>query len=307
MTTLFIFLVFPGFLFTAFAGMMASWLERKITARLQWRVGPPWYQSFADTVKLLSKETLIPRGAVETVFLAAPLIGFSGVILSSSILGAVNLDPQRGFVGDLIVLLYLLMLPSLSLLIGGAASRNTLAALGVSREMKLMIAYELPFVLAVLTPVVRSGGIITLGGLVIFQQAHGGFLWSPSGALAFIVALLAVHAKLGWAPFDIAEAETEINSGPLIEYSGSLLAVFRLTRMMLLIVAPLFIITIFAGAGFRGWGMAWSVLQYLIVMVALILVKNTNPRVRIDQALRFFWRPVLVLAAAAMALACIGY
>ncbi|MDD5558001.1 MAG: NADH-quinone oxidoreductase subunit H, partial [bacterium] len=157
MRTIITFLVFPGFAFTAAVGMLASWLDRKVTARVQWRVGPPWYQSAADLLKLLGKETLIPRGAPRVAFVLAPVIGLAGVTLTAGILGAVSLDPGRGFVGDVIVVIYLLMFPSLALLIGGGASRNPLASIGVSREMKLMIAYEIPFILAVFTAVMKAG------------------------------------------------------------------------------------------------------------------------------------------------------
>jgi NADH-quinone oxidoreductase subunit H len=307
MRTLFIYLVFPGFAFTALAGMLAGWVERKLTARIQWRVGPPWYQSFADILKLLSKETVIPRGCARGVFVTAPFVGLASAALAASMLGAVGLNPGRGFVGDLIVLVYLLMLPSIALIAGGAASRNSLASVGVSREMKLMIAYELPMVLALLVPVVRAGVTINTGEIVAFQRAHGAFLASLSGALAFAAALLCVQAKLGFAPFDIAEAETEVNSGPLIEYSGSLLAAFRLTRMMLLVILPCFLLTLFAGGvRFYGWGMAGSVVGYAAVLILLVLIKNTNPRLRIDQALRFFWGPVTAAAAVAVLLAFAG-
>ena len=307
MRTVFIYLVFPGLAATAAAGMMASWIERKLTARLQWRVGPPWYQPFADLLKLLSKETVFPRGCARGLFVAAPLVGLASAALVASMIGAAGLDPGRGFVGDLIVLVYLMMLPSIALIAGGAASRNTLASVGVSREMKLMMAYEAPMILAILVPVIKAGVTISTGGIVAYQRLHGPFAASPSGALAFAAALLCAQAKLGLPPFDIAEAETEINVGPLVEYSGPLLAAFRLTRMMLLVALPCLLLTLFAGGvRFYGWGAARSVLGYAAILLLMTLIKNTNPRLRIDQALRFFWFPVTAAAAAAVLLALAG-
>ncbi|MFC1570100.1 NADH-quinone oxidoreductase subunit H, partial [bacterium] len=141
-----------GFIGTPLAGMLVSWVDRKVTARVQWRVGPPLLQPFWDFVKLLGKETIIPKGSAKTVFLLAPLLGLSAVALVSTILWRSILDPQTGFAGDLIVVLYFLMVPSLAVILGGFASRNPIASLGASREMKLMLGYELPFILACLVP-----------------------------------------------------------------------------------------------------------------------------------------------------------
>ncbi|MDD5558022.1 MAG: NADH-quinone oxidoreductase subunit H [bacterium] len=174
--------------------------------------------------------------------------------------------------------------------------------------MKLMIAYEIPFILAVFTAVMKAGMTVNLGQIVAAGRAHGAALWSPSGLLAFLAALLCVQAKLGCVPFDVAEAETEINAGPLIEYSGPLLAIFRLTRMMLLAAAPAFLLVLFLGGiRFHGWGIALSVLQYVLLVLLVTVIRNTNPRLRIDQALRFFWGPVTALAAAGFLLAALGY
>jgi NADH-quinone oxidoreductase subunit H len=114
--------------------------------------------------------------------------------------------------------------------------------------------------------------------------------------------LLAIQAKLGLVPFDIAEAEQEIMSGPYIEYSGPVLAMFKITRAMMLFVLPLFLITMLWG-GIASW---WSVPKFLAVIVLIILIKNTNPRVRIDQALKFFWTAVTALSGAGLVLAMFG-
>ena len=124
----------------------------------------------------------------------------------------------------------------------------------------------------------------------------------------FIVGILYMQAKLGLVPFDIAEAETEINAGPLIEYSGPLLAIFKLTKMMMLVALPLFLLTLFAGGvSFRGWGIAASLIKYVLLIVIITVIRNTNPRLRIDQALKFFWGPVTIIAVAGIVLAFVGY
>ena len=215
METFLIYLIFPGFIFTAALGMMARWLDRKVTARLQWRVGPPWYQSFADIVKLLGKQTIVPPECRKPAFLLAPVLGLAGMIAVSGMLGAVSLNPARGFAGDLIAVICILAVPSLALFIGGRASGNPLAEIGASREMKLMAAYGIPFILAAFTPAAKAGLTVALGDILACQHVRGALLWSPSGILAFIVGLVCMQARLGFVPFDSPEAETEIEAGPL--------------------------------------------------------------------------------------------
>ncbi len=307
-TPLLQFLIFPGFLFTAIVGLIASWVDRKVTARIQYRIGPPWYQPLIDIIKLLGKETLLPRGGSRIVFLVMPLLGLAGVTLVSTLLWISNLNREIGFIGDVIVVLYLMTLPALSLVLGGFASGNPYASIGASREMKMILSYELPFVLALIVPIIKSGGVLTIGGILDYQAVNGIIAGSISGAVALIVAILCMQAKLGLVPFDIAEAETEIIGGPLIEYSGAPLAVFKLTKAMLLFTIPVFLVIAFMGGiGVKGISLLWGILKYVALLVVIILIRNTNPRLRIDQALRFFWGPVTILAVAAVILALFGF
>jgi NADH-quinone oxidoreductase subunit H len=300
------FVVFPGFLFSAAVGLLSTWVDRKVTARVQYRQGPPWFQPFADILKLLGKEIFVPEGAAQFVFLAIPLVGLAAAILVSTMLWVFNADRSAGFIGDLILVLYLLTVPSLALIIGGSASRNPMGALGASREMKLVLGYELPFLIAVFVVVAKTGSII-FGNIINYQAVHGPIILSLSGLLAFIVVILAVQAKLGYAPFDIAEAEQEIMAGPLVEYSGAPLAVFRLTKAILFFALPVFMVTLFLGGiELSLLGIFWFAIKYVAILALLIVLKNTNPRLRIDQAVRVFWGPVLALAAAAFILALIG-
>ena len=118
------FLLFPGLLFTAAAGLLTSWVDRKVTAMVQMRVGPPFLQPFYDIRKLFIKETCVPEGGAIGLFLVAPLIGFAGVALASLVLWRSLLNVEATFVGDLIVLIYLLMMPALAVVLGSFASRN---------------------------------------------------------------------------------------------------------------------------------------------------------------------------------------
>lgn len=301
------YLLFFGFLLTAIIGLLASWIDRKVTAKVQYRVGPPILQPLIDIVKLLGKETLIPTGSSKITFLMAPVIGLASVILVSTLLWINNIYPAKSFLGDLIVVLYLLVIPSISIIMGGFASRNPLASLGASREMKLVLGYELPFILAILVTVIKSGFTFRLGEILTFQAQNGAFVRSWSGTLALIVAIICMQAKLALVPFDIPEAETEIVGGPLIEYSGSGLAIYRLMKNMLMFTVPFFLIIVFIG-GLRldGIHLLYGVLKYIGLVALMTVIRNTNPRVRIDQAVKFFWGPVTIIAIIAIILALLG-
>lgn len=303
-----LYLVVYGFLLTAVLGLVASWVDRKVTARVQYRVGPPLLQPAIDIVKLLGKETLIPTGASKITFLAAPVVGLASVIVVSALLWVNNIRTQETFLGDVIVVVYLLAIPSISIMIGGFASRNPLASLGASREMKLVLSYELPFVLAVLVPVIKCGFSLRLGEIINWQVQNGAVALSLSGVLALIVVILCMQAKLALVPFDMPEAETEIVGGPLIEYSGAGLALYRLMKNMLLFALPFFLIILFMGGlRFDGVGILTSVLKYVGLVALVTVIRNTNPRVRIDQAVRFFWGPVTVLAVISVILVVLGW
>lgn len=303
MKILFNYFLFPGFLFSACVGLIAGWIDRKVTARIQWRVGPPWYQNFIDIVKLLGKETIVPEG-VKLTFLLSPFLGLLSVVLVAMILGKAIISPLESFVGDLIVVVYLLIIPAIALIVGASASRNPLASVGASREIKLVLAYELPFVLSIIVVIIKSASTIQMGSILNHQINFGSNLVSFSGILAFIVAIFCMQAKLGFVPFDLPEAEQEIMAGTLIEYSGLPLAVFKLTKAILLYTLPLLLIILFLG---KDLSPLFLIGKYIALLVIIILIKNTNPRLRIDQALKFFWGPLTLLAMVAVILALLGF
>src|SRR5665811_762768 len=155
---LFYFFVFPGLLFVAVTGAFLSWFDRKITARVQFRKGPPMLQPFYDFFKLLLvKETILPKQGSPIVFLMAPVFAVFGATMAGVVILLPLLNITTGFRGDLLVIFYLLTIPSFSSIIGALASGNPLAAVGGSREMKLILSYELTFLLLI------SGIIMTCG------------------------------------------------------------------------------------------------------------------------------------------------
>jgi len=272
------------------SGLFAGWIDRKITARVQWRVGPPWYQNFADFVKLSGKEVLIPESGNRFIFISSPVLGFIAASLSGIIIFFV-LRENFGFSGDIILIVYLLTIPPLSIILGGSSSGNILASVGISRELKLLLSYELPFICAIIIPAIKADSTTSLIKIIEHQWQYSSNILSISGIIGFVVILISSVGKLGLVPFDLSEAETEIASGSLIEYSGILLGFYKLAKYILLVVVPLFIVVLYlGGTKIYGFGsFLIFILKYLIVLVLITLIRNTNPRLRIDQALRFFW------------------
>jgi NADH-quinone oxidoreductase subunit H len=297
--------VFPGLLFTAVVGLITTWIDRKVTARVHMRVGPPLLQPFYDIAKYMIKETCVPAGGSTIVFLLSPLIGLAAVTAASTIIWRTLLSPSQAFVGDMIVVLYLLTIPAIAVIVGAFVSRNPLASVGGSREMKLLMGYEVPFVLAACIAIIKTS-TINLGDIVT-QQA---VVMAPSGIIALVVAILCAQAKLSLVPFDMAEAETELAGGACIEYSGPPLGIFKLTHAMMFFTVPMFLVTLFWGGIHFNAGPITAILgilKYIALVVIAVLIRNTAPRVRIDQAVRFLWGPMTILALIGVALGLAGW
>jgi len=304
---LFYLLVFPGLLFTAFVGLIVGWVDRKVSARFQFRVGPPLFQNFNDFFKLLGKETIVVKEGMPALFLIAPLVALAMIVLVSSMVGSA-LFYNQGFGGDIIVIMYLLMIYSVAVILGGASTGNVYSSVGAGREIKLLLADELAFILVCLVPIIKSGYQLNLENILQAQYTGGAFIGSLSGIIGFIIGLLCIQAKTTLPPFHIPEAETEIVEGPFMEYSGPPLAFWKLGHLMMWVVFPFLLILLFLG-GFdlNGIGILWSILKYLLIVVLMIIIKNTNPRVRIDTALNFFWRYAAILGFIAVILAVFDF
>ena len=166
--------------------------------------------------------------------------------------------------------------------------------------MKLIIAYELAFILALAAIVVKTDMSLTISDILAKQQTDGAFIGSISGVILFVVILFVVQAKLAFVPFDMAEAEAELAHGVFIEYSGTAYAIIKMARYIMLFALPSLLITLLLG-GFRleGIGILWSVLKLILVLLLITLLRNTNPRVKINQAMKFFfiWMSLLALVA----------
>jgi NADH-quinone oxidoreductase subunit H len=300
---LFYFIVFPGMIFSVLVGGILSWTDRKITARVQFRKGPPFLQPFYDLGKLFYKETILPKYGSRFTFLAAPVFALFSACLANVFILLPAFFPDAGFRGDLIVIFYLLSIPSLTYIIGALASGNPIGAIGASREMKLIMSYELAFILALTAIVIKADMSLTISDILEKQQTGGAFIGSISGVILFIVILFVIQAKLAFVPFDMSEAEAEIAHGVFIEYSGSAYAIIKMARYVMLFALPSLLATLLLG-GFRleGLGILWSLLKLVLILLLITLIRNTNPRVSINQAMRFFfiWMGLSALVASVL-------
>lgn len=303
---LFYLLVFPGILFTVVLGFMVGWLDRKVSARFQFRVGPPLTQSFNDFFKLMGKETIVVRDGLHVTFIMAPFIAFGMLALVSTVIGS-SLFFGEGFGADLIVVLYLLMIYSVMVVMGGTATGNIYPSIGAGREIKLLLADELVFILVCLIPVIKTGYSLRLGEILQWQSVNGAVAWSVSGFIGLILGIVCIQAKMALPPFHIPEAETELVEGPMMEYSGPPLAFWKLNHLMMYVIFPFLLILLFLG-GFsvEGLGILWALLKYVLIVVLMVVIKNTNPRIRSDTALNFFWKYAAPAGFVALILSVIG-
>jgi NADH-quinone oxidoreductase subunit H len=306
---IFYFLVFPGLLFVAVTGAFLSWFDRKITARVQFRKGPPVLQPFYDFFKLLLvKETILPKYGSPLVFLMMPIFAVFGASMAGVFILLPLFSITTGFRGDLLVIFYLLTIPSFSYIIGALASGNPLAMIGGSREMKLILSYELTFLLVISGIIMKCGQQFELYSIIQAQQAGSPFIGSISGVLLFIAGIFCIQAKLAMVPFDMPEAEAEITEGIFIEYSGAAYALIKLTKYIMLFILPAFLVALLMN-GFRleGINILWAILKVLAVVLILTLIRNTNPRVKIKQAVSFFFIWMNLVAIVALVLIAFGY
>jgi NADH-quinone oxidoreductase subunit H len=287
---LFHILVFPGLLFLSLFALWAEYVDRKLYARLQNRVGPPWYQPLADFIKLMAKEDIFPEAADQLMFRAAPVIALTATVVASLYIPLWGQQALFSFTGDVIVVLYLLTIPTITFFLGGWYSRSVFSMLGAARAIMQLFAYEIPLFLSILAAALLAGSW-SLSEISRFYHEH--LALTLVNLLGLAVALVALLGKLERVPFDIPEAETEIVAGTFTEYSGSLLAAFRLTVSIEAIVGASLIAAVFLPFGLdlgAEVGFAAYLVKVLAVIAVLALLRTLFARLRIDQMINFCWK-----------------
>ncbi len=292
--------------FVLIVDIFLVWVERKVVARFQDRLGPnrlgPFglIQPLADIIKLLIKEDITPLGADKVVYNLAPILALATVLM----LWAVIPFAPTMLGADLNVgVLYIVAvgaIGTLGIIMAGWASNNKYALLGAMRTVALTIAYEVPMVVALLVPVILGRS------MSIHQIVNSQTIWYIVAApLAAAIFLISAIAELGRAPFDLAEAESEIVAGFHIEYTGMKFGLFYAGELLHALTMGALFASFFMG-GWRGpfaeqapiLGVFYLFLKAMFIYWVIMWVKYSLPRVRIDHMLNFNWKLLTPLALA---------
>jgi NADH-quinone oxidoreductase subunit H len=306
-------LVFPGFTFLFFFTMFCDWVERKIEARMQNRMGPTFtgpagiLQPFADVVKLLTKEDIVPRGAKKTVFRLAPIFSFSIIVFALSFLpiDGSAVIPNSSFAGDLIFVMALITIANFFLFLSGWASANPYGDIGATRLLTQFLGYDIPLVILALAPAFIAGSL-TISEIATSQYLPFALL----APWAFVLFIITLQAELEKDPFDIPHAESEVVGGLETEFCGGKLAFLRLTRDTQIVFGAALVVELFLGGPYGPvffglpafWYFLWFVLKLLAVVVITEYVTCLFARLRIDQVLTVNWKVLLPLSMLSLTL-----
>ncbi len=283
-------LVFPGFLFLFVFGLAMEFVDRKLYARLQNRIGPPWFQPLADFIKLAAKEDIIPEEAAATMFRLMPILAVAAVVSAFCYIPLWSSQALFAFNGDVIVIIYLLTIPTLTFFLAGWHSSSLFSMIGAARSLTQLFAYEVPLFMAILAPALLAN-TWSLSEMTAFYSQHPAY--TGFNLIGFGVALIALQGKLERVPFDIPEAETEIVGGTFTEYSGRLLALFRIAIDMEAVVGASLLAAVFLPFGLDqglAWGLGSYLIKILIIIALLTLLRTVLARLRIEQMMTFCWK-----------------
>jgi len=274
---------------------------RKLKATLHSRIGPPITQPFLDILKLLGKEDL--RTTHGVLYAAAPALSLASILVLATLV-PMGGAPPLGFAGDIVVIVYVAAVSAVLLILTGYASGSPYASVGSSREMMTLLSVE-PVVAVALVVGAMKAQTLSAGGILAWNAENGP---SISMILAGVTLFLAVQAQAGKLPFDIPDADQEIMGGPLIEQSGPRLALFKLVLWIKQFLFGLLLVELFfpwPRVGVLGVDLVITLVKVLVVLVLVAVVDVVNPRLRIEQAMRYYLG-VAFTSLAALAFAVIG-
>jgi NADH-quinone oxidoreductase subunit H len=275
------------------------WVERKVVARFQDRLGPnrlgPFglIQPFADIIKLLIKEDLTPKGADRFIYNLAPILALATVLLLWAV---IPLTPNVVGSNMNVALLYIIAIGAIStlgIIMAGWASNNKYALLGAFRTVAQMVSYEVPMVIILLVPVIVARSM-NIQDIAKAQSPLWYIFIMPVAAVIFLITSI---AEIGRAPFDLVEAESEIVAGFHIEYSGMKFGMFYAGELLHALTIGAIFSTLFLG-GWRGpfveqvpfLGIFYLFIKSMFIYWVIMWIKYSMPRIRIDQMLNFNWK-----------------
>ena len=281
--------------------LLAGVVRKMVKARVHSRQGPPIMQPFYDLFKLLGKEDL--ESSPSVVLRYAPMVALAAV-LAAALLTPMGLKPPLGGYGDMIVFTYFITIAAVMVIFAGLLSASPYSMMGAGREIMMHLVVEPVLIICLVIAAIKSGS------LVMWDMAAWNYVNGPSISMIVggVALLLALQAQIGKIPFDIAEAETEIMGGPLIELSGPKLALFEWAFFARQIVYASVLAAIFIpwGTGFAlPWNIGAHLLKITVIILLVGLIDVVNPRLRVDQAMSYFFGVVFV-ALVGMAFALIG-
>jgi NADH-quinone oxidoreductase subunit H len=293
--------LFPGFLFLFSLAFFIEWLDRKLVAKFQNRYGPLHVgpkgilQPVADFIKLLSKEDIKPAMADRVPFVAMPLLLLTLAMTPLFCIPITRSYALISFEGDLIVVMFLMTLIALLLFIGAWVSTNRFSTIGGIRAGLQMFGYEIPLNIAMIGPAIGAGSL-SISEIVKWQSQRVWFILTQP--LGFAILSICLLAHLQRVPFDIPEAETEIVSGWLVEFSGKKLALIRLATNFKLILAASLMTALYMG-GPSGLWQSNPLTYFIKLVVCVFILSNLRAlfaRYRIDQLLAGVWKYLTPLA-----------
>ena len=273
----------------AFAvGLAMVLMLRKIAARLQRRIGPPFLQPVYDIIKLYSKKTQISHGMIHEMGI---IMAVGGYIAAETLLPVPGMDGLADM-GGIVTLTYLMMIPSLGLALGVGQCANPNGSIGISRALTAMLAYDVPFILVVFG-MAWSYGTTNLAEMIAIQQQAGVQSWGVTQMpLLAIAGLMILPGMLGKQPFEIYVAPAEIATGPMVEMGGKFMGGLFVVQCFQLYTVGVLYTTLFLGGG-ENW------LTFLFKIFAVVAIPMSIafmfPRYRTEDMLRWMWKwPVMV-------------
>jgi NADH-quinone oxidoreductase subunit H len=303
--------IIPGLTVLLLYLLYIVWFERKLTARVQWRVGPlevarpirGAIQALADGLRYFFQEAIVHKEAHRPYFVQLPILAFIPILLPIAFIPAGNVVGIKSPYAVQLVVAFLALIP-ITIIAIGWASNNRFAFIGSVREALIYVSYEIPFIIAVISMIYLYGSGDPYVA-VEKQSIVPGAIMNPIAFLVFIIAMLMATSRL---PFEIPEADQEIAFGPFVEYSGMLFGLVMVLAYEKLYVMALLFVVLFLG-GWSGFycellgdlnAPLWLFIKTIIVISILAIVRSMYARYRIDQAVRYSFSWLIALSIVAL-------